>query len=216
MPDGGTAKLDNEWGAGNCPISLRREDDDHGLVRQQCVLYATSLGELPAGKEKLSSLDVEALAAARFKEDTSKRNGSSIGFIASRGRSRILLTGDAYDTVLQGQLKKLGATPDNRFQLGCLKLSHHGSRANLSLDLLNLIECPALAISTDGSRHDHPDAEAIARVLKSRQGRGHTTLYSNYRHHESASWDDAGLMASWDYSCVFPPDNDTPLAISLG
>lgn len=42
-------KLDNEWGAGNCPISLRRGDDDHGLVRQQCVLYATSLGKLAGG-----------------------------------------------------------------------------------------------------------------------------------------------------------------------
>lgn len=177
---------------------------------------AEGLGELPAGKEKLSSLNVEALAAARFKEDTSRPNGSSIGFIASRGSSRILLTGDAYDTVLQGQLKKLGAATDNRFQLDCLKLSHHGSQANLSLDLLNLIECPAFAISTDGSRHDHPDAEAIARVLKSRQGRGHTTLYFNHRHHESVLWDDADLMRSWDYSCVFPPDNDTPLSISFG
>lgn len=41
--------LDTEWGAGKCPVSLRRGATDHGLVRQQCVLYATSPGELAGG-----------------------------------------------------------------------------------------------------------------------------------------------------------------------
>ena len=45
------------------------------------------------------------------------------------------------------------------------ELSHEGIAANDSLDLENLIECPLYLVWNNGSRHHHPDHDAIARMI---------------------------------------------------
>ena len=45
-----------------------------------------------------------------------------------------------------------------------LKLPHHGSHANVSLDLLRTLDCARYLFSSNGAHTRHPHPEAIARV----------------------------------------------------
>jgi hypothetical protein len=51
---------------------------------------------------------------------------------------------------------------------------------NLSRPLADLLDCTRFAISPNGSRHHHPDPEAIARLLLWKPGP--KEFYFNYRH----------------------------------
>ena len=44
------------------------------------------------------------------------------------------------------------------------KLAHHGSRANMTDALLDLIDPAAILICTDGSKFHHPDEDALDKV----------------------------------------------------
>lgn len=154
---------------------------------------------IPEGYEAFGPTpDVHALANAPQREDKKAPNGSSIAFTATYGGKRILLTADAHHKTLTASLATLPAA-ERRFDL--VKLSHHGSQGNLSRRLLDSLDCSRYAISTDGSRHHHPDPEAIARLLLWKPE--HKQLYFNYRNEEAAIWDDEGLKQTHDYECVF-------------
>jgi hypothetical protein len=77
----------------------------------------------------------------------------------------VLLGADAHPGAIETSLRSLGASEASRYKLDCFKVSHHGSKANTSPELLKIIDCTCFAFSTDGSRHGHPDPEAIARIL---------------------------------------------------
>ncbi|WP_244077728.1 hypothetical protein, partial [Aeromonas caviae] len=46
-----------------------------------------------------------------------------------------------------------------------IKVSHHGSLHNTNVELLSLIDAPIYLISSDGSRHGHPDFEVLAEIV---------------------------------------------------
>ena len=142
--------------------------------------------------------DVRALAASAQDEDDSLPNGSSIALSASYQNKRVLLAADAHPSVLAAALAKLPIA-ERRFDL--VKLSHHGSKNNLSRPMLDTLECERFAISTDGSRHHHPDPETIAQLLLSKES--HKRLYFNYCHEEAANWDKSELKHEFDYECVY-------------
>lgn len=146
--------------------------------------------------------DVDALAAGRETFDPEAANGSSIAFIARYGDQRLLLSGDAHSDVLVTALRALPAA-ERRFDL--VKLSHHGSRRNLGRTLAATWEADRFLVTTNGSIHHHPDAEAIAVLLKAAPGS--KTIYFNYRHPEAVIWDDAGLMETHDYRAVYCADD---------
>lgn len=168
---------------------------------------------LEAARVRLGKLNVEALAGASFKEDATKANGASIVFIAEMLGKRVLLGADAHPGVIETSLRALGANETNRYKLDCVKVSHHGSKANTSPELLKIIDCTCFAFSTDGSRHGHPDPETIARILIADARK--KTLVFNFRQDNTLIWDDADLMARWNYECVFPNANDEGVEIDL-
>lgn len=160
---------------------------------------------IPKGYEAFGAApDVEALAGARFVEDGKAANGSSIALAAEFEGKRVLLAADAHPSVLAASLALL---PEEERRFDLVKLPHHGSKANVSPALFELLDCYRFAISTDGSRHSHPNPEAIARVLIA--SKGSKQLYFNYRHAEAVVWDDANLMEKFDYSCTFCADDDS-------
>ena len=111
---------------------------------------------------------------------------------------------DSHPDVVETAVRALGFDETNRLRLDCLKVSHHGSKANSSPSLLRILDCRRFAFSTDGSRHDHPDRETIARILKNDPERAKTLIF-NFRQPNTECWDDADLMRRWHYECVFPP-----------
>lgn len=108
----------------------------------------------------------ELLDSDEFQEDNSIHNGSSIAFIFEYGERRILLLGDAHDSVVVESLKnRIESGESNKFEL--VKLSHHGSKYNTSTDFLNLIDCDNYVVSTDASKHGLPNKTTLARIYAS-------------------------------------------------
>jgi beta-lactamase superfamily II metal-dependent hydrolase len=110
--------------------------------------------------------------------DQSVPNGSSIAFLFEFGRSACLFGGDAYAGVLASSLRRLAAERDvAKIKLDLFKLAHHGSRGNITAEVLGLIDCDRFLVSTDGSKFNHPDADAIQ--LISKHG-GERKIFANY------------------------------------
>ena len=159
--------------------------------------------------EPLGIPNVTDLAAADYKRDRTEANGASIAFIAEFDNKRVLLAADAHSEVLESALQPLADAEGGKVHIDLMKISHHGSKANTSKRLPELIDCTQFAISTDGSRHPHPDKECIARLLAADKDR-QKTLFFNYRQPSTDIWDSVMLKAHWNYDTVYaaPVEND--------
>ena len=96
---------------------------------------------------------------------------------------------------------------------GAFKLPHHGSRRNVSVELLGTVACPMYLFSTDGSVFGHPDPKAVARVI--RHGGPGPTLCFNYRSEPNRRWDDTALRERYSYRVRYPTAGQTGLVIDL-
>lgn len=169
---------------------------------------------LAEGRVRMGGLNVDVLAAAPFKEDATAPNGAGIAFVAEHTGKRVLMSADAHPSVIEAALRRLGASENNRYRLDCLKVAHHGSKANTSPSLLGILDCTRFAFSTDGSRHGHPDAETIARILKADPKRAKTLIF-NARQPATEQWDDAYLKTKWNYACQFPEPGAQGIAVEV-
>lgn len=166
------------------------------------------------GHVAMGGINVDSLVSQPFSKDTSAPNGSSIAFLAEFEGKRILLGADAHADVIEASLSALGASKDSPYPIACLKVPHHGSKANTSPALLDLIDCSCFAFSTNGTQHDHPDPETIARILKKYQERD-KRLFFNFRQPHTAVWDAPALKHQWKYDCVFPTNNTQGVTIDI-
>jgi len=114
--------------------------------------------------------DMRFLAAQKFKADRAKPNGTSIAFVASYNGRDILLAADAHVPRLTASLAKFIANRPEHAGFSLVKASHHGSKANISMELVSLLNCHRWAISTNGDQFRHPDREAIARIISASPG----------------------------------------------
>ncbi|POA26573.1 MULTISPECIES: ComEC/Rec2 family competence protein [unclassified Pseudomonas] len=101
-----------------------------------------------------------------FTDDTAIANGSSIAFILESKGRKVLFLGDAFATTIVNSLKNLGYCKTNQLEIEHTKISHHGSRNNTNIELLEILNCRSFIISTNGSIHRHPDKAVIAKILK--------------------------------------------------
>ncbi len=199
--DASLSALERDWDKALRANALRRGDPDEAP-------------STPEGLERLSTIDVEALARRPYRPDRKTPNGSSIAFLAEYEGRSVMLAGDAHSDVLTTRIRALGYSTDNRLKVDLFKLSHHGSSANLSTDLLTLIDCTRFAISTDASRHGFPDPETIARILKADPDR-EKTFYFNFRQRNATLWNDATLQGRWNYQLVVPPEGQEGIRIHV-
>jgi beta-lactamase superfamily II metal-dependent hydrolase len=169
---------------------------------------------VPEGFEAFGAPAVDSLAATAFRPDTSRANGSSIAFLFEFEGVRLLFTGDGDDDRIVRSLRPPAEAEGGRLRLDALKVAHHGSAANTSQALLDLIDCPLYLISTDGSRHAHPDPVAMSRILV--HGGASKQIAFNYRD-RAALWDDPGLRERYGYTVVTAPaGDDGSLTLSWG
>lgn len=170
--------------------------------------------EPPAGFESMGPLDIDALAAKPFQQDTSEANGSSIALLAEFEGRRALFTGDAYSPVLGDSIARLASLRgENRLALDAFKLPHHGSKSNVDASLLEKITCGRFLFSTSGARFRHPDKEAVARVIK--YGGPDVALVFNYRSEFTEIWDDPSLKARYRYRTQYPETGQQGIAIAF-
>ena len=158
---------------------------------------------------------VEELAETPFVSDRSRANGSTIAVLAEYQGARCVLAGDAFAGVLARSLSRLAtARGESRLAVGAFKLPHHGSRRNVSVELLGAVACSTYLFSTDGSVFGHPDPEAVARVI--RYGGPGPTLCFNYRSEHNRRWDDSALQEYYGYRVRYPAASETGLLVNLG
>ncbi len=117
----------------------------------------------------------ELLKKDKNSSDPSKHNGSSIAFILEADNKKILFLGDCLHRTIVKSLKKLEI---KSLELDLVKISHHGSKNNTSNKLLKLIKCNKYVISTDGSRHNHPNKVTFARIINHNPN---CEIYLNYK-----------------------------------
>jgi glyoxylase-like metal-dependent hydrolase (beta-lactamase superfamily II) len=146
-------------------------------------------------------LDVEALARPG-KTDTELPNGSSISLLVEHNSRRVLFAGDAHPDTLVRSIAPMAKAEGGRLRVDVFKASHHGSRGNVTRELVELLDCRRFAISTDGTRHGHPDPEAIARMLAFAPA-GRRELLFNYKSDRTLPWRDSDLENRWDYECHY-------------
>ncbi len=177
---------------------------------------STRLDEVEEPEEEediLGEPDVSQLAATRFKPDQAKPNGSSIALLAEYDGRRVLLAGDAHAPVLVDALLRLPANTDGRLPLDAVKMSHHGSRGNTSVDLVRAVKCSNWLVSTNGKQFKHPDRESIARVI--REGGSGVSLHFNYRTGFNDMWAAAGLQRKHGYWTRYPADESAGIQLDL-
>jgi beta-lactamase superfamily II metal-dependent hydrolase len=179
--------------------------EEAGLVPQ-----VEPSGDEPPGLEPFGAIDVDALAGEPFAEDHAEANGSSIAFLARHEGRSVLFGADAHPSVLAAAIARL---PGGALEVDAFKLPHHGSKKNLSHELVSLVDTPRWLFSTSGARFKHPDRQTVARILDGRQ-HGDCELIFNYRSAYTAVWDDDDLRADWGYTTTYG-DADGSVAVEL-
>ncbi|MEO7243436.1 MAG: MBL fold metallo-hydrolase [Variovorax sp.] len=159
-------------------------------------------------------LDLQALAAKKTPLDRAPANGSSIALLLEHEGVSVLLTADAHATVLVPALRALATHRGTAlpWKVDVFKLSHHGSRANVTLDLLSTVQAQHYVVSTNGAIFGHPDDEAIARTVL--HGGTPQTIWFNYANEHSARWAATSLQA-WGSSAKEPVAGTTGVTLEI-
>ncbi|MDJ0768049.1 MAG: CHAT domain-containing protein [Ilumatobacter sp.] len=157
---------------------------------------------------------VEELGDVPFDPDDSEPNGSSISFLAEFGGRAVLFAGDAHAPQLAAAVRRLIEQRglDGRLPVDALKMAHHGSARNNSYELLELLDCRRYLLSTNGTKHHHPDPEALARVLNVYDDG--TEFHFNYASDESLPWADEDLQRRHGFQAFYPA-GDAGLRVTL-
>lgn len=171
----------------------------------------TSSASISYGEFKHIERLLEKGIMIKGQPDTSVSNASSIVTIIESDEKRILLTGDACDRDLHEALTEqilLGL--DTNFDL--VKIPHHGSNSN-NYTWLELIQAKYYLISTDNSKHGHPDIEVIANIILSSSEREKIICFNNNLEIIS-DIDDKALQEKYNYS-IMKPNREWGIEIEL-
>lgn len=163
----------------------------------------------------MASLDVEALAAKVTAIDRSVANGSSIAMLLEHRGVSLLLGADAFPSVLVPALQALALHRRQPVGLNvdAIKLSHHGSRANVTNDLLKAVHADHYVFSTNGAIFNHPNDEAVARVLV--HGGRRPMLWFNYATERNLRWGSPDLQAKYGYQVRYPATEQSGVSLTL-
>lgn len=103
---------------------------------------------------------VENLIQGEINLDNSPTNGSSIAICINYEGRNLLFLADGHPDILYENIYDLGI---EKFDL--VKLPHHGSRKNMTLELSEVLKSDRFLISTNGNKHSHPNLESLAKLI---------------------------------------------------
>jgi beta-lactamase superfamily II metal-dependent hydrolase len=147
--------------------------------------------------------------------DNSVANASSIVlFFEFEGRT-LLLPGDCHGDLLAAGIRRLiTVRGGDRLRVDVFKVPHHGSRANVTPEVLSLVDTRRYLVSTNGARYHHPDVAAIERVLTTPGRDGEVELFFNYRSPTTEAWSDPGRQRRLGYTAHYPDKPGEPLTVT--
>jgi beta-lactamase superfamily II metal-dependent hydrolase len=162
-------------------------------------------------------LSIEKLLENPFEEDSTVENGSSIAFIFQCSDFKMLCLADAHPSVICRSLQHLGYSADEPLPVDYVKVSHHGSKANTSPELLHLIDCSNFIISADAlNQHKLPNKEALARIAQDHRSKYTDKLlkfWFNYENENTRKIFSEGEMERFGIECIFPSKGNNFLRI---
>jgi beta-lactamase superfamily II metal-dependent hydrolase len=168
---------------------------------------------LASGLERMGPPNIRALADQATVDDTAPANGSTIVMLFEYAGRCCLLAGDAHPGVLISGIDRL-VGPGGVLEVDVFKLPHHGSKANVTKQLLSRVRAHTYVFCTDGSGNQrHPDDQAVARVI--RYGADAPELVFNYRSVRNEIWDNAALKRANNYRTSYPVENTTGITVDL-
>lgn len=141
------------------------------------MLCASSREPGPAMVKTISASSSRRLADV-YVPDVSPTNGSSISVVVERNGRRLLFLGDAWAEDVAAELRRQ-RKGDALQMFDAIKVAHHGSIHNTSVDLLSLIDAPVYLVSSNGYGHNHPDFEVLAEIVD-RPATFERTIHFNY------------------------------------
>ena len=159
-------------------------------------LYTKALQEAAPNVIPVASteeISIESLAKIKFEDDHSVTNKSSLSFLIESNSKRFLYLSDCDAGTVISWLDNLGL---EQIEVDAVKISHHGSKNNTSLELLNRIVCQKYLISTNGNSHDHPDLEVLARIAIVKKDSG-AEIFMNYKVDHIPVWFTNELQTSY-------------------
>lgn len=112
--------------------------------------------------------DEEAGGAAATKRTVTPENLSSIALLAKVGHRTVLLAGDTgHQQLLDGLTAAEVLGEGERCELDVMKVSHHGSCNNASLELFDRVHAKHYVFCANG-KHSNPDIETLELLWKAR------------------------------------------------
>ncbi len=139
------------------------------------------------------------------KKDTSISNGASISFILEYKEKKLLFLGDAHEDIIIENLERYKVIKgDLDFEV--VKISHHGSLKN-NFKWIDIIKVKKYLISTNGTKHNHPDKKVIAKILKSHNEK--KTLYFNYQLDLCKILNENPLKNKYNYEIIVGDENSS-------
>lgn len=196
-------KLDNLktlWDSELIKYDLKYSKEPGKLYDDAFEMLLTWIKESKAkGIQTISSnkIQMEELLASIPVEDKTSSNGSSIALILKIKEKKILFLADSHPGLILNSL--LEYQPEDVIIFDCIKVSHHGSFNNISLELLKKIDSKVYIFSTNGNKHNHPDKETIAHIV-GRKTEFERKLFFNYNTLNSEYFNNHDWMKMYNYS----------------
>ena len=152
--------------------------------------------------------------------DKNVLNLASIVLLVARGRKRMLLTGDARgDHILRG-LVDAGVLTGATAHFDVLKVPHHGSDRNVTVDFFRRLPADHYVVSGNG-KHGNPEIETL-RMLAEARGAAPYTVHFPYRdgEHELGrrirAWKAEQRAAGLPVKTAFAQPRTRSLLVKLG
>jgi hypothetical protein len=190
----------------------------HGLSVNVIGPNAEQIAELrKKWRESLATGDSAELADFL---DRNVLNLASIVLVVARGRKRVLLPGDARgDHVMRG-LQDAGVLTGASAHFDVLKVPHHGSDRNVTVDFFRRLPADHYIVSGNG-KHGNPEL-ATLRMLAEARGAAPYTVHFTYREGEQGlgqkirTWKAEQKAAGRPVKTAFPKRDTRSLLVELG
>lgn len=157
-----------------------------------------------------STPELDELLEKQSRPDNTAANGSSIAFLAElagTGKSCLFLA-DAHPDVVCASLRRLlDERGEDTLHVDAVKVSHHGSKANTTDELMSLVRARSYLVSTNGGTFGHPDEEALQRIV-ARSLVQPPRLAFNYRCATNRAWGAADLQRELGFEALFPQGDE--------
>jgi beta-lactamase superfamily II metal-dependent hydrolase len=174
----------------------------------------------------LGTPNVGAVARSKFTPDKAVANGSTIALLAEFDGKTVLLAGDSHAPVLVDALGRLRRSRERgQLEADVFKVSHHGSAANVSAELLTALPSRRYVFSTSGAVFGHPDWETVARVIVSPSLAKKALLFNytaatiakNYQERKGRppEWTSPRRAREYGYNLQFPSDDRKGLVVDV-